>query len=820
MTAVVQDIKFGARVLLKNPSFSAIAILVIAVGIGANSTIFSFANALLLRPIPGVIEPERLVMIGRTMSGAGFDTLSWPNYVDIRDQNTTLSGLAAFFSTAIHLSTGGEAERVRGAAVTGNYFAVLGVSAELGRTLLEEDSAPPGGSPVVVISDRLWRGHLGADPEIVGQTLVLNAHRYTIVGVAAAPFVGTQIGDPLDVWVPVTMFSQIEPTVWSNADQITSIRNASWLEAFGRLNPNVQPEQVRTELAAIAGRLQEAYPQTNSQVGVTLAAGLGFDPETRSDVSRFFSVMMGVVTLVLLIVCANVANMLLARATARRKEIGIRLAVGASRARIIRQLLTESLLLALLGGAGGLLIAFWANHLLTRFLPPSYMGVPLNFEFTPDLRILGHTLGISMLTGVLFGSLPALQTSRLELVRLLKDSVAVGLNVRSSKLRSALVVSQIALSSVVLICAGLLMRTLYNSRAIDPGFVVDNVLTCRVDVGRQGYSEQQGKDYYGQLLDRVKSLPGVESASFVLTLPLTGGSWGTGVRILGNGLTSEREPISTDYNVVAPHYFDSMRMRLLVGRDFTEHDHSTSSGVVIVNETAARRWWLDANPIGQRLTMGPEQTPLEVVGVVSDIKHRSLFEKPRTLLYLPVNQSYKSTMTLVARTTGRADDLRGAVKSEAKGIDKNLPVFGVRTLEEQVAASLVPQRLAAALVTAFGLIALGLAAIGLYGVMTYIVSQRTREFGVRLALGANPSDLLRMVVLQGAKLILAGLMLGFAAAVPATRLLEALLFGVGAVDPTTFATVAVILAGVALGASLVPARRATRVDPIVALRYE
>jgi predicted permease len=807
--------------LVKQPGFTLIAVTTLALGIGANTTIFSFTNALLLRSIAGVADQGKLVMIGRTMNGSGFDTFSWPNYADLRDQNKTLAGLAAYYSTAMHLSTAGEADRVRGAAATGSYFSVLGVGAQLGRTLLMEDEAAPGASPVAVISDSLWRRRFDADPEIVGKTMLLNNHQYTIVGVAAESFAGTRIGDTLDVWVPVTMYAQVEPTVWNGADQIMTVRNASWLDVFARLKPGVEIEQARSELGAIARQLEEAYPKFNRQAGVAIAPGLGFEsPNTRADVRRFMSLMMGIVGLVLVVACANVANMLLARATVRRREIAIRLALGAGRWRIVRQLLTESLLLALLGGVTGVLVALWANNLLKRFLPPRYMGVPLDVQINLDPRVLGFALFISLLTGVIFGLIPALNTSKPELVPLLKDAVVSGRGVRQSKLRGALVVSQVALSLVVLVCAGLFVRTLRNSRAISPGFDIERVLTLRVDVGRQGYTEPQGKVYYWRLLERVKALPGVESASLVSTLPLSGGSWGTGIRVEGKQLTPDGEPLSTDYNVIAPHYFETIRIRLLLGRDFVEQDSATSPGVVIVNETTAHRLWADENPLGQRLAMGPDQKRLEVIGVVSDVKHRSLFESPRTHLYLPIDQAYKSTMTLLVRTLSDPKNLVAAVQRETQSIDKNLPVFSVRTLEEQLDNSLGPQRVSALFVSAFGVIALLLAAIGLYGVMAYAVSQRTREIGIRLALGASNSDVFRSVLKTGLGLTMMGLVIGLAACLAVTRVLTSQLYGVNGTDPLTFACVAGLLASVAVLACYIPARRATKVDPMIALRSE
>jgi predicted permease len=790
-----------------------VAVFLLALGIGANTAIFSLANAL-LRPPSKVERPDQLVLAGRTYNGSGFDTFSYPDYIDYRNQNMVFSGFVAYRGTGLYLSTGSTAERVASALVSDNYFTVLGVHAAKGRTLLPEDYAGPGAHPVAVISHGLWKRHFGFDPNVVGETINLNSHTFTVVGVMAEGFTGTEVGEALDLWLPITMYAQANPFF---SKKRLEVRHIVWLQAFGRLKPNVTVEQAQAQMSTLARRLEQTYPDTNKGMDIALFPSLGFEPQRRSEVHRSTALLMIVVGLVLVIACANVANLLLARGAARQREMVIRLALGASRVRLIRQLLTEALLLALVSGLIGLLVAFWVRDLLLSFNPLTTVR-PAALDLSLDGRVLGFTLLISLMTGLLCGLAPALQTSKPELASALKDRG--GSQPRGSRFHSALVVGQIAVSLVVLICAGLLIRTLQKTQAVSPGFDTDKVLMAPMDLAWQGYSEAQGKLFYQQLIEHVARLPGVSSASLAVTVPLSGGSWRTGIHIEGH--PSDTPQIPCDYNIVAPGYFATMGIPLVSGRDFSPRDNADAPGVVIINETFARRLFPNQNPLGQRLAM-PNGRELgaywEVVGVAQDAKYQTLREPPRPYLYVPMLQQYAGAVMLLVR----ADNPRaliGPLRHEVQTLDKNLLIFYIGTLTERLRALLMPQRSAATLLGGFGLLALVLASVGLYGVMAYRVSQRTHEIGIRMALGAEPGDVLKLVVGQGFKLVLIGVVIGLAAALALTRVLSSLLYGISATDPATFVGISLLLAAVALLASYIPARRASKVDPMIALRYE
>ena len=819
---LIQDLRYGARILVKNPGFTLIAILTLALGIGANTAIFNIVNALLLRPMPGVVEAERLVQVGRNWGDGVFDSLSYPDYLDYREQNTVFSGIAIYSKTPLHLSDAekeGQAERVRGELVSGDYFSTLGVKAALGRTLTPADDSAPGANQVVVIGYDLWQRRFGADAAIVGKRITLNAQPFTVIGVAVEGFEGTVIGGATEIWLPISMFAEARPLEDVRGNYLAE-RGTIWIDGFARLKPGVTLQQAQAEMTAIAQRLARAYPDTNGKVGVRLAPHFGMWPSDRADTQQFTELLLLAAGLTLIIACANIANLLFARATARQKEIGVRMALGAGRARIVRQLLAESLLLALLGGLAGLVVARWASDFIMRFwTPKSYYGLQASLDLGLDVRVLAFAFAVSLVAGIVFGLVPAWQAARTDLLPVLKDGAASGRAPRQARLRGALIVGQIALSLVVLVGAGLCMRTLHNIRSINRGYNVDRVLTAEIDPGRQGYSEEGGRNFYQQLLERVQALPGVEAASLARRSPLSG-EMGTVAR--PEGLSENSRSTEVRYNIVTPRHLETIGLRLLRGRDFSAQDTAQAPGVGIINEALARRLWGEQNPLGRvlftRTSRGRQR--VEVIGVVNDARHGSALQPPRMYLYLPVTQEYQSGMVLHVKMAGDPASLSADVQREVLTLDPNLPIYNVRTLSAQLDQVLASQRVAAVLISSLGLLALLLAGIGLYGIMAYAVSQRTREIGIRMALGAQRGDLQRVIVRQGMTLALIGVALGLLASFAFTRVLKSLLFGVGATDPMTFGGIALLLLGVAVFACWLPARRATKVDPLVALRVE
>jgi predicted permease len=811
-----QDLRFGLRMLRKNPGYSLIAIVTLALGIGANTTIFSVLDSLLLKPLPGIAEPDRLVQIGRTNKGQGFNSSAYADYRDYRDQTTTFAGVAAESEQQFHLGTDKAAARVKGALVTGNYFDVLGVRAALGRLLQPAEAEIEGANPVAVISERLWRNQLSAAPDVVGQTISLNSHIYTIIGVASE-FNGTNpLDEKTDVWIPVTMWRHGNPWMVKIGVDWLNKRDSDFVELVGRLKPGVTVEQAQADLTVIAERLAKSYPDTNSKRGARVIAGLGLSPADQKELRQFFAIQFGIVIIVLLIACANVAGLQLASTAARQKEIGVRLALGAGRWRIVRQLLTESTLLALFGGVCALLVANWLTDWIRTALSDEQREKQAQIAFTLDWRILGFTLGLSIFTGLLFGLAPAVQSTRLNLIPLLKDSGASVSRKSRSRLRNVLVIAQIALSMILLVSAGLCVRTLQNARAINLGFAMDNLLTAKLDLGRQNYSEKQGYVFYQQLLERMNSLPGVQAASLAINVPLQNSSYGNNVGVEGQGDFNLR------YNIVTPGYLDTLGIPLLFGRDFNEKDHAASPRVAIINESFARYAWPNENPVGKFFNWRERAGgyPVEVIGVMRDIKVTDLFDDPPRFAYFPLAQRYDGGMTLQMRTSIQPEQLLAAVQQEIRAIDPKLPVYNVKTVDQYRRDALSEKRIQAGLIGGFGLLALVLASLGLYGVLSYGVAQRTSEIGIRMALGAQSREVLRLIVGQGIKLIAIGLAIGLAGALAVTRVLKSVLYGVSTTDPLTFAVIALLLTSVALLACWIPARRATRVDPLIAFRQE
>jgi len=808
---MIQDLRYGVRMLLKNPGFTFVAILTLAFGIGANTAIFTLLDKVLMRPLP-VEQPQELVTFVKDSGGAPA-VFSYPMYADLRDHPEVMSGVIAYHQRPFSLSDGNHTERVTGQIVSGNYFAVLGVRPAVGRFFLPEEDRTPSTHPVAVISHGLWQRRFGADPAAIGQTISLNAYRYTVVGVAPSEFTGTTRGTVSDVYVPTMMQPQTQPGGGSSLEN----RNWGWLHLIGRLKPKISSQQAQ---AALAPSINDATKTFSSKAtdptAVFLMDGSRGHMDRIQDLSLPLKLLMGVVGLVLLIACANVANLLLARALARRKEIAVRLAVGASRFRIVRQLLTESTMLAALGGGAGLLFAYWFTRLLLGIQQQTNY-VPRAFDGRLDGRALTFTLGLSLLTGIVFGLVPALQAAKPDFVAALKeDTPGWGSGARWLSLRNLLVVTQVALSLVVLIGAGLCVKSLRALQAIDPGFEPAKVVTASFDLSLSGYDEARGRQFISELSERVAALPGVEAVSLANIVAFSDSPWFSPASIEGYQ-PQPGERVGFDFNAISANYFKTLGARLLSGREFTAQDTADSPRVVMVNEAMARRYWPGREAIGKRIK---RREFAEVIGVVRDSKEKGLTKDARPAIYLPLLQNYVPDLTLHVRTAMDAQTLLAAMRQAVQTLDAQLPVYNLQTLTAQKDGSLYTERLAAALLTLFGLLALLLAAVGIYGVLSYAVSERTREMGIRLALGAQPRNLLQLVVGQGMMLVLIGLVVGVGASFALTRLIEKLLFGVSATDPLIFIVAPVLLAGVALLACFVPARRATKVDPLVALRYE
>jgi len=816
MTTLWQDLRFGLRRLLKNPGFAAVAILSLALGIGANTAIFSLVNTVLLRPLPEVANPEQLVSVFPINKDDSVQAFSYPNYVDFRDRNEVFSGLFVTRFAPMSLSREGSNERVWGNLVSGNYFDVLGVKAARGRTFSPEEDRTPLSHPVVVLSHGCWERRFGRDPALVGKSITLNGHSFTVVGIAPEEFSGTEVAYKPEVWVPVMMLEWIEPG--SNWLDRRSTQN---LFATGRLKPGVNVAQAKATLNVLAQQLGKEYPDTNEGQTITLTPPGLIHPILRGPVISFTGVLMFTVGLVLLIACTNLANLLLARATERRKEIAIRLALGASRFRLVRQLLTESVLLSVTGGVLGLLLAFWVIDLVAAFRPP--INFPLAIDINVDGRVLGFSLLISFATGVLFGLVPALQATKPELVPALKDTASQS-GYRRSLVRSGLVIAQIALSLVLLIAAGLVVRALRHLQTMNPGFDPENRLTMSVDVGLQGYDKTRGQQFYQQLTERVGGLPGVQSTSLASFIPLSLNYNSVNVHVEGQAPVRGANVPSAMNASVGLNYFSTMGIPLVEGRDFGEGDREGATRVVIVNESFARKFFPASNPvenaIGKRVSYRSDGPLFQIIGVARDGKYFSIGEAPRPFIYFSLLQDYEPSAILLVRTSSDSKRMLASIRGEVQKLDDKLPVYDVKTMTEHMSLSLFPARIAAALLSSFGLLALALAGVGIYGVMSYSVAQRTREIGIRVALGATPRDVLRLVVWQGVTLALIGLSIGLVGSLVMTRLMSSVLYGVSETDSITFLGISLMLMVVVLLACYIPARRATKVDPMIALRYE
>lgn len=804
---LLHDLRYAARLQRKNPAFTIVAVIALALGIGANTAIFSVVNTVLLRPLP-YKDPERLVMVWEDASKHGYprDTPAAANFVDWRDQNQVFEGIAAIADENFNLTGSGEPERLEGRRVSANLFPLLGVEPQLGRVFTAAEDQP-GAQRVVLLSYPLWQRRFGGDPGIVGRALTLNGESYLVVGVMPARFQFPTSDD--QAWVPIA-FTQ----------QDVANRGRHYLQVMARLKPGVSLTQAQSEMSTIAARLQQQYPQSNTDLGAVVQP---LQEYFVGDIKPALLVLLGAVGLVLLIACANVANLLLARAAVRQKEIAVRVALGARRWRLIRQFLTESVLLSTVGGLVGLAIAYGGLVLLKAFIPEN---VSQAREISMDLKVLGFTFLVSVLTGLIFGLAPALQAVRLNQIETLKEGgrdAATGGG--GKRLRSVLVTAEVAISLVLLIGAGLLINSFLRLRNVDPGFRADNLLTMKIVLPRPKYKPfAKRAAFYNDLIQRVQSLAGVTSAAVTTNLPLyrQGNSIGIGIEGQPDPPPGQERIVVT--RIVSPGYFDTMGIPLLRGRQFTEQDNETTPSVLLISETMARRYWPGEDAVGKRIAVGRITKPedyIQVVGVVKDVRQFELTAEPRPQMYMSYRQAgFFEPNDLVVKTDVDPASLAATVRKTVWEIDKDQPVSNIRTMDEILADSIARQRFSMLLLAIFAAVALALAGVGIYGVMSYSVAQRTREIGIRMALGAQTGAVLKLAVGYGMKLVLAGLVIGLIAAFALTRVMATLLFGVTATDPTTFALISLLLVAVAAIASYIPARRATRVNPIIALRYE
>ena len=817
MDTLIADLKYALRMLAKSPGFTLVAVLALALGIGANTAIFSVVDAVILHPLP-FPAPDRLVAVWSTnlRHGESRGSASYPDFTDWRSQNHSFERMAAFHPNDFTMTGTDEPAHLLGAVVSSDMFRLLGVAPKIGRDFLpEEDDPATTKTWPVILSYSFWQSRFGSDPQAIGKTIVLDAHPYTIVGVMPAGFQYPVQTKPIELWT--AMF--LDGVTSDGSKPMTVQRGAHFIEVIARLKPGVGLPQARAEIQTIANALALQYPDTNKYHGATIEPELD---RLVGDVRPALLILFGAVGCVLLIACVNVANLLLARAAMRQKEISIRSALGAGRLRIVRQLLTESVLLSFFGGGFGLLLAWWGRDVLL------VLG-PKNLPRLNDVHINGHVLVFtalaSLLTGILFGLLPALHVSKSDLAESLKESGRSSTEgLRHNRMRSALVVAEVALALVPLVGAGLLLQSFFRLEHTSPGLDPHNILTVNIGLPDARYSTAQQAVFFDRLLDQLRALPGVRSASAVAPLPLGGDRMVITFEIDGRPVAKSEEPAS-DYRNVSNDYFRTMHIPLLQGRDFTRQDDDKAPPVIIVNQTFAKRFFPGEDAVGKHIKPGISVTDSgsvmrEIVGVVGDVRHLGLRREAGPEMYEPESQMPFDGLTLVIRADGDPLSLIGAVREQVKILDKDLPIFDVKLMDEFLSASVAQPRFNTLLLAVFAAVALILAAVGLYGVMSYTVVQRTHEIGIRMALGAQRKDVLRLVLGQGVRMIFIGTALGLAGAWGATRLMSGLLFGVKSSDPFTYAGVALLLGAVALLACYVPAQRALRVDPLLAFRYE
>jgi putative ABC transport system permease protein len=815
MGTLLQDVRYGIRMLMKNPGFTIIAVLTLALGIGANTAIFSVVNAELLRPLP-FRDSGRLVSVAmansRTHTSNG--SASYLDFVDWRSQNQVFEKMAVYTGATFTLTGQEHPAHLEGASVSADTFDLLGVSPELGRTFQPGEDGP--NHRVVIISDQLWKQQFKSDPGIIGRVITLDNSGYTIVGVMPANFRYPPQQEPEAIWSTLSPLNDTS----DNSPPMLQHRGAHFLSCIARLKPGITLAQAQAAMDVIASSLSKQYPDTNKYMSVHLSS----EQERLTGAIRpALLVMMIAVGLVLLIACVNVANLLLARATTRGREIAIRTAMGAGRTRVVRQLLTESLLLAIFAGVLGTALAVWGSDVLVRLSPEN---LPRVGEIHIDGWALAFTAGLSLLTGILFGLAPAVQSTHSNIVEALKEgSLSTTAGRSRYGLRSSLVIVEMALALILLVSAGLLIRSLIRLQNVNPGFDPHNVMTASLDLPDAKYSDPKKAEFFRELTPLLNALPGVQSAAAVFPLPMSGDEIRTSFQIEGRPVAKSDEP-HTSIRGVTPNYFGTMRIPLLQGRDFTERDEAKATPVLIVNQAFAQQFFPGENPVGQHIragisNSGPGTAPMrEIVGVVGNVKFEDLTTEFSPESYIPYGQLQWGSVTIVARSAKDPLGLTKPIASVVQSLDKDLPTYAPKTLEQYLNGTIAIPRFNTFLLAVFAALAMILTAVGLFGVISYTVAQRTHEIGIRMALGAQPSDMLRLVVGQGMRLALLGVGLGLVAALGLTRFLSSLLFGVSSTDPVSFAVVVTMLFAVVLLACYIPARRAMRVDPMVALRYE
>lgn len=814
LETLLQDLRFSLRMLRKAPGFSLLAILCLTLGIGANAAVFSWMEGLLFRPYPLVAHQDRLFALTGTVRGESDpDALSWPDFVDLRNNCKLFD---AFFVTKIMgttLSLGDRADVAPGSIVSANYFEALGIRPILGRAFEPADNVGRSAHPVTVISYRLWKERFGGDPGIIGKTQRMNGVIHTIIGVAPEGFYGTFVGWAMQFWVPVSMEDTFEAGGYKLDD-----RGQRWIESYARLKPGVTQEQAQQEISAVAKRLEADYPATNRGRGIKLWPLWQTPFNNAGTLLPTLGIMLAVVVFVLLIACANVGNLLLVRSFARRHEITVRVAVGAAPGRLLRQLLTEGLVLSALAAAGGLLLAYWCRHLLVLLLPVRN-GVAMHLPGEMDWRVMVLSAAVCVISTLLFALLPAIQSTKTDVAGALRSEMSgVVQSHGRSWVRSGLVIVQVCLCFVLLVGAGLLLQSLQRIRSDSPGFSTHGVVETAVSLTASGYDAQRAKSFHDDLLDHVRALPGVESAALARVTPLGYRTFSSAPIAVDGYVPPPNEQPSVEYNQVSPNYFATMGIPLVSGREFTRDDNETALPVAIINETMAARYWPGKNPIGQRFQVKDRWT--QIIGVARTSKYESMREMPRPFYYVPLRQAFSVGANLNIRTQLRPETMAAALTRVLHTMDPNLALYETITLQEQLDRSTSPQKVAVTLTGILAGLALLLAAVGLYGVMSYTVLQSTRELGLRMVLGARASEMFRLVISRALALTIGGIFLGAAVAFGLTRLLGYLLYKVSPHDPLVFASAFLVLTLVSLVACFLPAWRATRVDPMIALRYE